>query len=206
MKKKRIAVDIDDVLANTISGIIEFHNANYETRLSLDDFRFDRFYKTWGGDAMQEQSKLQLFYKSKHYKNLKPVKGSKEVIQKLCKYFELFIVTARDEKFREITTKWIEKYYGDSFKEIHFANHYSEYDESIPKSKICSILNADFLIDDSLEYAQDCATGDRKVLLFDYPWNRDITLPRSILRVHSWEDIKDFFQQVVQKQSPGFYF
>lgn len=43
----------------------------------------------------------------------------------------------------------------------------------------------DILIEDSVDYAKECADGKRKVLLFERPWNRLTQIPDNIIRVRS---------------------
>lgn len=195
MKNKKIAIDVDEVLANTLPAMIDFHNETYDTNLKTEDFKYDRLYKVWGGDEEEELLKVRNFYKSKHFREIVPVHNSEYAIKELTKDFDLFVVTARGDDIADITKEWIYSYYPNCFDDIYFANHYASPNEYVPKSKLCSNFGASFLVDDSFEYATDCVSGDREVLLFDYPWNRGFTLVEGITRVYSWEEILGFFRK-----------
>jgi uncharacterized HAD superfamily protein len=45
------------------------------------------------------------------------------------------------------------------------------------------------MIDDSLIYAEDCATAERKVLLYNRPRNQAQPIASNIQRVQDWDEI-----------------
>ena len=45
------------------------------------------------------------------------------------------------------------------------------------------------MIDDSLIYAEDCATAERKVLLYNRPRNQSKPHSQNIQRVQDWDEI-----------------
>jgi len=70
------------------------------------------------------------------------------------------------------------------FSKLHFSQKKIK-----KKSEICKELRIDFLVEDSLEYARECAKNGTKVFLFNAPWNQTDNLPDNIIRINSWNKI-----------------
>lgn len=100
------------------------------------------------------------------------------------------------------------------FDSIYFCNLYLTYAEqqdliSKPKSAILREINAELLVEDSLEHALECAQVGIPVLLFDregsYGWNHiniegkgqqeadAMILPRNVTRIKSWKQVVSHF-------------
>jgi len=185
----RIGIDIDEVLADSLSAIINYHNDIYGTELTREQFRSYRFWETWGGTMDEAIQKIYDFHKTPYFANMLPVAGSQAGVQALKDKHDLYIVTSRQNDIIEATKQWVEQYFPNTFTDIHFANHYSQSGSPLTKKTICDAINVDLLIDDSREFAVECLQPDRKVLLYDCPWNQIDGLPEGIKRVYSWPEI-----------------
>lgn len=186
----KIAIDLDEVLAEYLASFLEFHNKKHGT--DLKKHHFSKTYKVEEvlGETEEEMTeRIYHFYKTEDFKKIKPSAGSIKAIQKLKKNHELFIVTSRQNHVSAPTIEWINKHFPDSFSGILFGNHFSKEGPAKAKSEICKEIGAEILIDDSLDYAKECAGKGIKVLLFDHPWNQAETLPKNIQRVYSWQEI-----------------
>jgi hypothetical protein len=96
------------------------------------------------------------------------------------------------------------------FDSIYFCNLYLTHAEqqdliSKPKSAILREINAELLVEDSLEHALECAQVGVPVLLFDregsYGWNHiniegkgpqeadAMILPRNVTRIKTWKQV-----------------
>jgi uncharacterized HAD superfamily protein len=188
--KKIIGVDIDDALLDFVGAYILFHNETYKTNLKKDDFKTYAFNFARGGTMKQAVNSVNQFYKTPFFKEMEPFPGAVEVIQKLKEKNELFIVTSRPLNMQKSTLEWISKYFTNIFSEIIFSsNHYTKAKNSgKTKAEICSDLEAYLLIDDSLEYALQCADKGVEVILLDSPWNQNGKHER-ITRVKNWKEI-----------------
>lgn len=185
----KIGVDLDDTLGNFIPALVEFHNNVYGTKIKVEDFKSYRFWETWGGTLEQAVEKVYEFFKTPYFKNIKPVEGAKEVLERLKKNNELFIITARQESIRKETEEWLNKNYPNIFSKIYFTNQYSLGGTETTKKKICDELEMDVLIEDNINYTFECAGPNRKVYLIDRPWNQSAELPQNAKRVYSWKEI-----------------
>ncbi|KAJ3113095.1 hypothetical protein HK100_002097 [Physocladia obscura] len=194
---------MNQVLCATIKALVEFHNANYDTKLAVKDFVTYNYEDIWGGTREEAIAKVREFYGSSHFsEHMTVVPGAKEALISLKVHFDLVIVTARQELVHAETHRFVAEHFPNIFTEVHFANHFLTPEEatrlvSKTKSELCREVGASILIDDSLVHALDCAKSGLRVFLFDhegaYGWNKlasdDNELPTNIERVHQWSDI-----------------
>jgi uncharacterized HAD superfamily protein len=185
----KIGIDIDEVLADYLSALIRFHNELYGTCLAPDQFKTYRFWETWGGTKEEAIQKVYDFSGTSQFKNIVPIQGAKQAIQTLRGNHTLHLITGRPDDLAEGTREWVERHFPDTFSSLNFANHFSKVGAPRTKSEICDALKVDFLIEDILDYALECVTPNRTVLLLDNPWNQHSPLPKGIRRVRSWEEI-----------------
>ncbi len=185
----RIGVDIDEVLAEFAPALMEYHNATYGTSLSKRDITTYNLWEVWGGTREQAVQKVRDFQASEQFRSIQPVQGSQQATQQLRNNHELFVITSRLEDFIPETKQWIAAHFPSTFSEMRVANYFSQQNPQRSKKDICDQLGVDLLIDDCFQYAAECVSPARQVLLMDAPWNQQSSLPQGILRVHLWEDI-----------------
>ncbi len=187
-----IGFDLDEVLADLLSSLIKFHNTNYKTNLVKEHFVSNKFWEVWGGTKDEATQKVYNFHASDYLRNLKPIDGSKEIVDFLKKKNNLFVITSRSNDFESATVEWINQHFPKKFSSINFANHYSQSGKQITKSSICNDLGIDIMIEDSVDHALDCLSPTRKILLVDHPWNKSFNPIRGIYRIKSLKEIADF--------------
>lgn len=191
----KIGIDLDEVLADFLSALIEYHNATYGTSLFKEQFQSYRFWEIWGGTKEEAIQKVYDFHQTSYFRNIKPVVGSQEATNILRQNNDLFVITSRQNDVSEATQKWVAQYFPNVFSDIFFTNHYSQNGSSTStKKQICDSVGVDILIEDEPERVSECLNPKRKNLLFDHPWNRNAELPQEIYRVHSWKEILNFIQ------------
>ncbi|UOF92498.1 5'-3'-deoxyribonucleotidase [Fodinisporobacter ferrooxydans] len=172
---KRIAIDMDQVIADTLVSLLDYYNKQYDDCLTEKDLY---------GKKLREVAKcgiqVQELYKiPKFFKELKVMEHSQEVIRELSKHYEIFITTAA----MEVPTSFTEKY-----------EWLNEHFPFIPDSHIVfcgdkSIIHADYLIDDSpRHFTRFKGQG----ILYTAPHNLHVT---GYTRVNSWKDVADMFLQ-----------
>jgi len=189
LKKKKIGIDIDEVLVDLLNPFCNYHNENHGSSLVKEDFKTSNLWETFGGTREEAIEKVRNFFESNHFEDLIPIFGAKEAIHLLSLKYELEIVTSRPKYVKNKTLNWLEEYFPELFFNFHFTDHFSPGEIYTSKSKICFDQNIEILIEDNLEYALDCVSKGIFVLLFDCPWNQSEKLPENIWRVKSWEEI-----------------
>lgn len=190
--KKRIGIDLDDVLADFHTAIRDYHNKVYGTSLKPEDFKTYLFNQVWGGTLEEAVRKVDDFHSSVYFNEISPIPDSITSVEALSKENELFVVTSRPLFIREGTEMWLNKFFKDKFAGVSYSsNHYSRAENS-GKSKldICRDLEISVLIDDSLDYLLQCLPlGITEILFGDYPWNQNGALPSGIFRVKGWKEV-----------------
>ncbi|KAL1547883.1 hypothetical protein AAHA92_16190 [Salvia divinorum] len=197
-EKLMIAVDVDEVLGNFVSTLNRFIGDRYSLNLPLTDYHVHEYFKIWKCSRYEADHRVHEFFKTPYFKKeINPIPGAREALEKLSQTYNLSVVTSRQNAIKDHTIKWIEKHYPGLFQEIHFGNHFALDGKSRPKSDICKSLGAKVLIDDNPTYAMDCAAAGIKVLLFDYensyPWCKTEHAAHQhplVTKVHSWEEVE----------------
>jgi len=187
----KIAIDVDDIIADFIPSLIRFHNSVYGTSLRFDNFTSRKFWTIWGGTKKSDIEKIFSFYKTVFFKNIKPLKGAQEGIKNLKKRHELFIITSRESPAKKETLNWISKYFPNMFSEIFF----TENGKGKRKYDICKEVNIDVIIEDDVDNIIECSRNGIKVIAIDYPWNKIKSLPENVHKVNSWVEIVDLLKQ-----------
>lgn len=191
-KSKRIGFDFDEVLMNFCDPLRLYSNNIDRTNLQGEHYTSYDLSKTWKCTPEEATKRVIDFYYSEHHFNALPVEGAVEGIKILKEDYDLFVITSRPEKIREITTDWLDKYFPNMFEEIHLTNlFYSEGENKIcSKKEVCLELGLEAFVDDALHYAYDVSSAGIPVLLYNTPRNQGMVEP-PIMRVHSWQDIVD---------------
>ncbi|WP_197076675.1 5' nucleotidase, NT5C type [Hymenobacter terrenus] len=173
MNKKRLAVDMDEVIADAISRFQEWYGRDFQLELTREAMHGKRLVDAV---APEHQAALRAYPSTEgFFRDLPVIKDSQEVLAELAQRYELFITTAAMEFPGSFLDKynWLQQH----FPFISWRNFVFCGDKSI--------LNADYLIDDNA-YNFDGFRGEG--LLFDAPHNVHETRFR---RVHNWREVAD---------------
>jgi len=188
MGKIRIAIDIDNVIADFEGAFRREINKKYNYELKRKDIKEFDFHKCTNLTEKQEQMLFNDFINNDGFVNLKLIRGSRENITKIKENNFIILITSRPKALRNITLEW-------------FRRKRVPYDKIIwSKNKHLQKTKYDILIEDKFEYALDVAKKDRKVILIDYPWNRKNIFHRNIIRVKKWNDIVSVIRKLKEAQ------
>src|SRR3989344_6355460 len=164
----KIGLDMDEVLCDLLSEYIKFLNSEYDMSLSQKHFNGYYAWDTWKGTIEEKIKLFDEFYKSKYFKNIKPIKEAVDHLLNLKNNHKLYIITSRPDYLKIHTRNWIKKYFPETFSGIYFTN----YILNKKKSDICKKIGIEIMIEDSVDYALDCSLYNIKVILLSYPWNK----------------------------------
>jgi 5'-nucleotidase len=173
MNKKRIAVDMDEVMADSIARFQEWYGRDFQLEMTLEALYGKKPHEIV---APEHQAALRAYPNAEgFFRDLPVIKDSQRVLQALSERYEVFIATAAMEFQNSFVDKyqWLQRH----FPFIGWRNYVFCGDKSI--------INADYLIDDSA-YNFDGFRGEG--LLFDAPHNAHETRYR---RVHGWQEVAD---------------
>jgi 5'(3')-deoxyribonucleotidase len=172
---KRIAVDMDEVLADALSEHLARYNREHGESLTKLQLNGKGLRDIVSADRHE---RLEAYLRSEDFfENLPVVPDSQEVLAKLAKHYEIFVATAAMEFPNSFGSKyrWLRR---------HFPfippTHYVFCGDK-------SILLADYLIDDSYRHFKKFKG---KGILFTAPHNAKLA---GVHRVSGWREIEEFF-------------
>lgn len=169
--KQRIAIDMDDVMADTHGKFIQLYLEGDMPRYTLDELREKSFHELFDEDEYRAISKR--VYEPGFFRDIPVMEGAQDVIADLMEKYEIFVASAAQEFPNSLREKW--DWLQEYFPAITW-HHYIFLGDK-------SVLNTDFLIDD---LPRNLRTFRGEGLLFDALHNRD---DREFRRVKSWEAV-----------------
>lgn len=173
--KQRIAIDMDEVIADALSGYLERYKEEFQIELVQADLLGKKVY-----DVVQEDHRAVVRaypITETFFRNLRAIEGSQEVIRELNQRYEVFIATAA----MEFPTSFVAKF---EWLQEHF-DFISPMNIVFCGDK--SILATDYLIDD---HTRHFTNFRGEGILFTAPHNASETGYR---RVNSWQDVHALF-------------
>lgn len=170
---KRIAVDMDEVIADVSPKFLDLYEREFGVRLQKEDYWGKKIYQIGGADHIRS-----FLFDRGFFADLPVMPDSQEVIQELMAAdYEIFITTAAMEFRASLEDKydWLLQH----FPFIHWKNFVFCGDKSV--------IHADYMIDD---HVFNLRTFRGKGLLYTASHNIDET---EFTRVNNWAEIRAFF-------------
>ncbi|MDB5163342.1 MAG: hypothetical protein JWO54_598 [Candidatus Saccharibacteria bacterium] len=197
--RQKIAIDIDDVLADNATGFVNFSNKTWGTTLQPEDYH-EHWMELWNVDLVEAERRAIILTNASIFKNYTHDEAALPVLKRLSADYDLCIVTSRREHTRDDTLAWIHQHYEGLFNDetIHYAGIWDKgitlSGLSLTKADVIAQLDADYLIDDQLKHCEGVAQTGRKALLFgNYKWNQVDELPSGVTRVNDWAAVEEHF-------------
>lgn len=175
---KRICVDMDEVMADTLAEHLRRYNQAFEEEVTLQDLAGKGLWEVTPPDRQKE---LRAFLDAEDFfENLPLMPDAQEVLKQLASRFEIFIATQAMAVPNSLGPKyrWLQR-------------HFSFI--SPPHYVFCgdkSILRADYLIDDM---PRNLLRFEGQGLLFTAPHNLTAT---GFVRVKNWPEVADYFADI----------
>lgn len=168
---KRIAIDMDDVLADITTRLIEITNERRNTNYQKDQLKDPVIFQEYYAEYKQVRECL---YETGMFRNLPVFEDAQDVVKKLQEHYEVFIVSAATEFPKSLTEKleWLEEHFPTiGWQHTVFCGHKH-------------MIKADYLIDD---HEKNLVKFEGTPLLFDAPHNYHL---EGYQRVYSWKEIE----------------
>jgi 5'-nucleotidase len=172
---KRIAIDMDEVMADTVGRFISLYNAEFRRELTVEHFQGRHLFEVI--EVEHRPRVIEYFNHGDFFAHIELMEDSQDVVRDLSKKYEVFVASAAMDVPCSFTAKfdWLQK---------HFP--------FIPTSHIVfcgdkSIIAADYLIDDNVRHL---ANFQGEGIIFTAPHNIRETRFR---RVDSWGDVRTMF-------------
>lgn len=168
----RIAIDMDEVLADPLQKFIALYNRDYGLPLNTI---LDPGNEIYHHVPLHVKDKwFEYINEEGFFRDLAPIEGSVEAVKKLQETYEVFIVSAAMEFRNSLLDKydWLEQYFPFiPWQNIIFCGQ--------------KIVNVDIMIDDR---AKNFVGFSGRKLLFSSPHNLLLT---NYERVDNWEQVLD---------------
>ncbi len=172
---KRIAIDMDEVIADAVAEHILRYNRDHDAKITKDDLHGKWL---WDVVSLDHHPALESYLRSEDFfEVLNVMPDAQRVLEALQRKYEVFIATAA----MEFPTSFMPKF---RWLERHFP--------FIPPSHIVfcgnkSIIHADYLIDDN---PRQLRFFSGEGILFESPHNVAVT---GFRRVKSWREVEEMF-------------
>ena len=193
MKKRLIAIDLDDVVADFCPAFCDFAGEKWGNVVTRETYTED-WGVLFGADADEWQRRVdELMGHAEFYLNLRAVPGAREALEKIRKKFDVVAVTSRCKIAKDATEAWVERYLPGLVDEVFFPELYKNldaYSHKKTKGSFCKELGACCLIDDQPKHCVGVMEEGMKAVLFgDYGWNRDEKVSGDIMRAKNWDEV-----------------
>ncbi|MET3978192.1 5'-nucleotidase [Mucilaginibacter sp. UYP25] len=169
---KRIAIDMDEVVADAHARFAEWYTRDYGTQFTPEQLHAHTFEELI--DPMHKGISKKYVFHNDFFKDLAVIPGCKEVIKDLHEKYEIFFTTAAMEFPNSLLPKlaWL----GEHFPYILWTNIVFCGDKSI--------INADYLIDDNVKHFKRFIGQG---ILYTAAHNHNVEWD---VRVNNWEDVR----------------
>ena len=171
---QRIAIDMDEVIADVMPKFHELYEQRFGKRLAREAYWGKKVYEIPGAEYVREA-----IYEKGFFQDLPVMPGSREEIKELMENYEIFIVTAAMEFRNSFEDKY--DWMREHFPFIHWKNIVFCGDKSI--------VQADYMIDD---HAFNLENFPGKALLYTASHNVHETRFR---RADNWEEVMAYFRK-----------
>ena len=152
-----IGIDVDSVLADLMVPLNAFHNKMSGTCITMDDYLEYSLVETWGCAHQEVVDQVYAFYESPEMDNIPLIPGAIDGITYLRQKNELIVITSRPSTTKLSTCRWLNTHFPHSFKDIILSNQFSRNNgESKTKGEIGRELGVEVMIDDHIDYVEDC--------------------------------------------------
>lgn len=180
-----IGIDIDGVIANSETDYRKTINRLFNLNLKQKDIIFYKYEECAGLTEEQMCLFFKTFYREGGWLKIKPIRGAKKFLDKLKKEkHRIIIVTSRPrEHIKKETCQWLKKHKMPYAELIFLENHKSKHQAALIRGH-----KFDYFIEDYYENALDFAQKGVKVLLVDYPWNRQEKPHPNIKRIKNLQE------------------
>jgi len=191
--QKIIAIDCDEVVANTIDSIFTFNGHTFNwLPIQRDDITtfFWHEIPKFAANAEYVQAYRDDFFLSPEAMHIAPLSWAKQWVQALYDlWYDLKIVTSRWQGIEQMTREWIEQHFPGLFSDVVFWSATIHNHHLTNKADLMRYIGATSLVDDGLHNCLQVSAWWYETLLFDNPWNQTEMHIPGMKRVKDWQEI-----------------
>ncbi len=172
-----IALDIDGVIIDFVRSF----NTVVKKRLAYD-LKYEDLYCHDIGQVLgiPKSHVNQLLKETLENNHFDLIDQAKESIDYLKDHHYVFLITGRDECYRERTIELLSEH-DIHYEELYFSRYLEKHHVKVP---------FDVFVEDSVEEAVSLSQKGSTILLMNHPWNaKTLNIKNLFKRVDNWEDI-----------------
>jgi 5'(3')-deoxyribonucleotidase len=196
--KRTIAIDIDDVLADSTEALRLVVNEKYGADLKpehyLEPGEYHKYYDgVWERNGIadivsKDELNSQMVADQSH---VRPHADVLSVLKELAGKYELVVITARNPTWEKATHVWLQLHFPDVFKKVIFVGQHEDATLQT-KGDLCTEVGAHWLIDDNVTHCQSALDNGVEAILFgEYGWHQGI--PDRITPCKDWQAVLEYF-------------
>ncbi len=181
----RIAVDLDGVLAETMTAWCTLANHEFGTRLTIDDIDG---WASWRKLGVSKDDFFRLLDEAwDDWEQVPPTEpGLAAKVRKVETFGSLDIVTGRSRKTVPSAKNWL-AHQGIPYERFIRVDGW--------RDKV--LLNYDVYIDDAPDLMPLVSRNPAmRAILYERPWNREISTMRGVVRVKGWKQIPQVLRKI----------
>lgn len=196
----KIAVDIDEVLADFSQGLVDYHNKKNGVKLSVEKRDHKKWWQVWGDTKTQAVARVYEFIHSAEIHHVRVKRGAKEGVRGLARLgHELVSITGRPMEVYDASKAWLDEHFPGAFKMIYSTDFHLIKGRGKNKGQICAEHGVELMIDDFYEYALECLHERVPVILYTTQWNDMLPLKKGMHRAGDWREVVEIVDKINAK-------
>ncbi len=189
----KIGIDLDDVVFEFARELLIEYNFHHGTHFTFEDI-FSYYFSEVLKIAPEEVvSFMNSIFTEEKVTNLPLCDFARESINNLAEKHEIYFITSRRYN-QEGTRESLEKHFSSLNFGLIFSSNPYVGSKGKTKGEICLEQGIDFMIEDSKEHGEDCASKGIKTLLIHKPWNIQAN-HENLIRVNNWKEIVNIIEE-----------
>ena len=186
--KKKLFIDVDNTLLDSIKAIVDLYNEDFS---AYPKYKFVHPYQIDSYDfkelpLINKQYIDHYFCQPRFFEKVEFMDNAEEVIEKLKTKYDITFVSMGNYANLKLKERWIEEHIHDT--------HFIGVSFEVSKDKSVVDMSDGILIDDSYEMLVS-SNADVKICFGDfYEWNNQET-EKPYLRLMNWKDVERFLMK-----------
>jgi 5'-nucleotidase len=181
---KTLLIDMDSVIVDLMTEWHRRYNEQYEDDLSVErvlSWETERFVKPECGEKVYD-----ILDEPGLFRHLPPQPDAVSVLERLSREYDILIVTSSRTHAYTEKEQWVEEHLPFIGRHNLIFAHRKD------------MIRGDLLFDDAPHNLQAFAATGRVAVAMDYPYNRDVNVPR----VQNWREFEGFLAERKGGDSP----
>ncbi len=191
--KIRLGCDLDDIIRDLISKLLEFTNPLFGKNLKREDVWTYDLWNHWNCSPEESREVVMEFYHSSYFAAIEPCEGAIRGLNAIAQYYSTNIITACSVSVGHISRSHLNSYFPRLSLPLHHAcSHFFPINGPDPqrtKGEICKYLSIPIMIEDNPIFARSCAEQGIETYVIRAPWNKGLQEQDKLKLVHGWDEL-----------------